>query len=777
MTKRLRLKITVGTALILGAFLLVLGIYTINSQKLQLINHLRDHGNHIANLAARSSAEYIQRFSFFLMEDQAMSIEQSDDIAFCEIYDAQGAPLLQSGNIISEDHQGKNTARYDDNIMIVSQPIVAEGTVLGRVEIGMKLDGVEQAIKEKTNHLVLLFSGFTICVILVLNLFFHKLFTKPVLSLVEGTQRIAKQDFATIDVGPRQDEIGLLAKNFNEMSRSLQGLYDNLEGKVKERTQALEQVNAELMVAIDQAKEMAKKAEEGTIAKSQFLASMSHEIRTPMNAVLGMGEILNGSDLSDEQRRYVSILLESGNALLGLIDDILDLSKIEAGEMTFENTPFDVEEVVSKAFKVTAYAGHQKGLDLDYSIAPGVPTELIGDPLRLQQILINLIGNGIKFTDTGSVLLDISVDPGNTLRPSDRLMIMFCVRDSGMGIESDKLGTIFEKFTQADASTTRRHGGTGLGLSICKLLCEKLGGRIWIESVYGHGSSVFFALPYQIQDHDQAPEFSLADQSFLFIDDREYAATTLASRLEKGGAHVMVETRMDGIRNTLQSARESGTRFDAVFLNTPFAGEEWGPATASLIDAGIGPDTIALMLPSDVADAGFMNAFGATLTKPVSTLEAMAAVDKILSQNSLDARQSYEAVEPAKTGLTILLVEDSKANSMLVELYLKDSEHRLLIAKDGAAGLALYESEDVDIVFMDIEMPVMDGYECTRKLREWEAANGKKPVKIVALTAHALSEVRAQISAAGCDTFLTKPISRANFLQELGDSADSDLLK
>ncbi|QJB55913.1 ATP-binding protein [Pseudodesulfovibrio sp. zrk46] len=762
MFNRLRLKITFGTALILGGFLTLLGMYLINSQKEQLVQNLSDHGHRIAGLAARSSAEYIQRFSFFLMEDQAMSIEQSPNIAFCEIYDENGDSLLQSGNIISEDHEGKNKAHYGEDILVVSRPILASGKLLGSVEIGLRMGSIDRVMAKKTTHMVILFVGFTILVVVVLNIFLNKLITKPVHSLAEGTRRLANRDFVTLDAGTRKDEIGQLTKNFNSMSQALRDLYTNLERKVQERTQELEKANAELRHAADRAREMAERAEAGTLAKSQFLASMSHEIRTPMNAVLGMGEILNGSELTKEQQRCVSVLLQSGNALLNIIEDVLDLSKIEAGEMVFEDAPFNLEASIDKAFKVTAYAGHQKGIDLDYSIASGVPLELHGDALRLQQILINLLGNGVKFTDKGHVLLHVSLASGG--QNGHGLMLHFRVQDSGTGIPPDKLESIFDKFTQADASTSRKHGGTGLGLSICRLLCEKLGGSIWIESDWGTGSTVHFCLPYQAHNGELKPLSPLRNKRLMLVDAREYARKTLVARLEAAGARVDLAKSPDAAGELLDKNGWHGI-YDGLLICAPMEGDGWEAAPVFLVDQGVPPERIILLRAGNQSQMDNVPGLGGILTKPAFIPE----IGAVLTYSKF--RPLGHAVGPERVpgstagGLTILLVEDSEANSLLIELYLKDSGHKLLMAADGESALEMFRNEPVDVVFMDVEMPGMDGLECTRQIRAWESAKGLEPTPVVALTAHALVEIRTQAQAAGCNDFLTKPVARRDFLE------------
>lgn len=765
---RLRLRVTVGTALILGLFLTLLGTYLINSQERQMVSNLRDHGERIAALTARSSAEYIQRFSFFLMEDQALAVEQSPQIAFCEIYDARDKPLLQSGNIVSKDHSGKHTARYDESVMVVTQPIMAADVRLGRVEIGLRLNSIAETIHDKRQAMTVLFTGFTLMVIVLVNVFFSRLFISPVKRLAEGTQRVADREFVTVDLGPRDDEIGLLARNFNDMSRRLKDLYQNLEDKVGQRTRAMERANQDLLKAIDHAREMARRAEAGTMAKSQFLASMSHEMRTPMNAVLGMGEILSSTELDEEQRRYLSILRESGNALLHLIDDILDLSRIEAGEMVFEHRPFHLEKTVARPFRVVSCAAHKKGLDVDYALAPDVPDEVEGDPLRLQQILLNLLGNGVKFTETGYVLLDVSLGGP---APGNGRFLNFRVRDTGIGIKPDKLESIFEKFTQADSSTTRKHGGSGLGLSICQMLCEGLGGSIRIESDLDKGCTVFFSLPFGVRPAVPDRASPLSGKTLLLYDDRDHADRTLAARLKRAGARVDLCATLDRALENIRAV-ESHRPYDAILVNSTVGENAWRRATSVLAEAGVDAGSVFPILPSDGARPRSMHFFGATLNRPASTPDVEAALAG--TADHLPKAKEADSEAPARScPLDILLVEDSPANAMLIGLYLKDSGHTLTLAENGKNALDLCRKNRFDLVLMDIEMPVMDGVECTRRLRQWERENGRQPARVVALTAHALNEVRDRVLSCGCDSFLTKPITRQELLKAV-NSPDTE---
>jgi PAS domain S-box-containing protein len=540
--------------------------------------------------------------------------------------------------------------------------------------------------------------------------------------------------------------------------------------------------------AAEDALRAAKEAtEQASRTKTNFLANVSHEIRTPLNAILGVADLLWESTLDSDQRQYVSLFRRAGANLLVLVNDLLDLSKMETGQLELNKIPFDLREVVAQALESTSVSAYEKGLEMVGRVSPGVHHLVAGDPRRLRQILVNLLGNGVKFTTRGEIVLDVEPDP----RSSAPGALLFSVRDTGIGIPEEKLDAIFNRFSQVDASSTRVHGGTGLGLTLCRALVEMMGGHIWADSELGVGTVFRFTVQLDV-DHAGAarvarttppPSSRALERSparALVVDDHATSRAVLAKILQQAGYAVTEVSTASAARRSIDEADGQGAPFDVVLADAKIRDSDGFDLLDWMRRTPNHARRCVVLLPGDAkaSEMGAVRAdgFACYLLKPVRFNRITAAVG-LASRSAVHAPSLAPDPEPIVTrSLDVLLVEDHPDNRLIVQSYFKGSPHRLTIAENGEVAVQAFKQGSFDIVLMDMQMPVMDGYEATRTIREYERENGKKPTPILALTAHALNEEVERTKLAGCDAHLGKPIKKSTLLAALEEHASAAVL-
>ena len=659
------------------------------------------------------------------------------------------------------------------------KPHTERQQIIGYVQLGLTQQELRSHIRQFLLSTVL-FTSVLVLVGVILTLLLTRRITSPLNSLAQAAHAISEGQLDHQIVTMHNDEVTDLAQAFNHMLTRLRdyraqvaAYHRTLEEKVVQRT-------LELQKAMQNAHDMARKAEEANRAKSQFLANMSHEIRTPMNGVLGMTELLLHTTLTDRQRTFADTVHRSGENLLAIINDILDFSKIEAGRLELECVPLNVYEIVEETIELFAECVDRKGIELAYLVDGQIPTALLGDPIRLRQIITNLLGNAIKFTDHGEVVLEVTQHTAHSAcvaategLDDTSIALFFTVRDTGIGIAPEMQTHIFDSFAQVDGSMTRKHGGTGLGLTIVKQLTEMMGGSIGVESSPGQGSTFWFTVvlqknPASVQP-TPVPQQDLRGRRVLIVDDNATNRTILHHWVSSWGMYYQSAEDGPQALEQLRAAVAHQEPYDVAVLDMMMPGMD-GIELARAIQADATIAAVRLvMLTSmglhaeshNIRQAGIVG----SLSKPVRQSQlynCLIAALEVPVQGTLVVEQQCpdpgEAMRPLHGH--ILLAEDHLVNQAVALNMLESLGCRVHTVANGREAVEALARTTYDAIFMDCQMPEMDGFAATRAIRQHETAAARKHTPIIALTAHALASDRQQCLAVGMDDYLSKPFTQ-----------------
>ncbi|WP_437883225.1 response regulator [Pseudomonas sp. LRF_L74] len=758
---------------------LVLGGYFTWMQLADLKDQLQRRGELVVQQLAPLAAPSLARNDAKRLERMAKETLNQDDVRAVGFLSNDRQPLAQAGPKMltpaplsdgsplmhnsSEDATRFLLPVYERHRVLAGEEYDTDGDrLIGWIELELSHHRtLLQGYRSMLTSLLLIITGLAVTALLALRM--SRSINEPLRRITQGVAQLKDGNLHTRLPALGNSELDELASGINRMAESLQSAQDELQHSIDQATEDVRQ-NLETIeiqnIELDFAR---KEALEASRIKSEFLANMSHEIRTPLNGILGFTNLLQKSELNPRQLDYLGTIEKSAENLLVIINEVLDFSKIEAGKLILENLPFNLRDLIQDTLTILAPAAHEKQLELVSLIYRDTPLSVQGDPLRLKQVLTNLVSNAIKFTREGGITVRAMLEEES----DDRAQLRISVQDTGVGLSDDDMRALFQAFSQADNSLSRQAGGTGLGLVISKRLIEQMGGEIGVDSSPGTGSEFWISLnlPKSHDDGDALSRLQLNGRRAALLESHELTHQALTHQLEDCGLEVLPFANIEALLESVTTRHQGEQHIDLAVLGVrvrELPPEQLRQYIWELDQLGcktllLCPTTEQALYHEALLDTG-----NQLQAKPVCTRKLHRALCDLISprQSRIDTRAPLTSRAPR-----LLCVDDNPANLMLVETLLGDMGAEVIAVDSGYAALESVQRNNFDLVFMDVQMPGMDGRQTTEAIRQWEHERERSPMPIVALTAHALANEKRALLQSGLDDYLTKPINERQLAQ------------